>query len=183
MRRVFSPFHTLRSKTVIPLQARRSIDFKRVVRAPAQRDVSSFEPAGRGVEINRLHIFQVWRRCLQKRQVHIMFISKAFHDFQGTAPPRFQPAFAINHQGQFSQRQAVHGGYRKCSYSGLEGHIQHRSSKVKTVRIRPVQQQHQRASLSAAVHQLQHSDIVGIVPQPHILDVHYQDIYLCQFFF
>ena len=68
--------------------------------------------------------------------------------------------------------------YRETSYAGLESRFEDRSVYIESVGIGPVKDDHLLAVTGASLHEPGHCDVVGVIPQPHILNINEKDIKL-----
>ena len=70
------------------------------------------------------------------------------------------------------------GSDRKPADTRLELHVQNRAIDIESVRVRSVKNDDLFSVTGAGLHQMMHGNIIGIVPQAHILNVNNQDIEL-----
>ena len=70
------------------------------------------------------------------------------------------------------------GSDRKPADTRLELHVQNRAIDIESVRVRSVKNDDLFTVTGAGLHQMMHGNIIGIVPQAHILNVNNQDIEL-----
>ena len=86
------------------------------------------------------------------------------------------PALALSHEGQFAQRETVHHGDGQRTHTAVQAVFQDGAIGIVTRRIGAVEHHHLPARLSAAVHQPQHTDIIGVEAQSYILYVNHQHV-------
>ena len=107
-----------------------------------------------------------------------MGVIPARDDFQVAFQAIFQPAFAIYHKGEFAEGHPVHSADRERADSGFVFHVEDRPVHVEAVWIWPVQYDNFLTVPGAGVHQMEHRDVIGVISQADILDVHQQHVEL-----
>ena len=100
-----------------------------------------------------------------------MGVTKARHYLQVAMQSTLKPAFPIDHQGKFPQGHSMDRRDRKPADTGTIIQVKDRAIHIEPVRIRTVQYDNLLAMSGARFHQMMHSDIVGVIPQPDILDI------------
>ena len=122
----------------------------------------SLEEAGRGIEVDGLHIGQVRAWGNREYIEGLVCVVLAGDDGEvGHARGR-KPSFAIDHPGQFAERHAMHNGDRQGAYARFILHVEYRTIHVVAVRVGTVEHEHPPAVLCAGIHQAIHGDVVGV---------------------
>ena len=87
-----------------------------------------------------------------------------------------QPAFAVDHAGQFAERHAVHDRNRVHADERAMLRFEHRAVHIESVRIGTVQYDQLLAVRRAGFHQVVHRREIGVIAQADILDVEQQHV-------
>ena len=87
-----------------------------------------------------------------------------------------QPALTVDHLRKLAKRHAVDDRDRKHPDTGPVLVLQDRAVHIEPVGVGPVQDQDLLPLLRAGLHKIVHRDVVGVVPEPHVLNVHYEDV-------
>ena len=158
------------------IQVRMAEDFESEVRASCRSRHRALEIAGRGVEVDGFHVLEIRGRRQDEAVAHPSGVVPARNDFQLAFQVAVDPAFSVDHQGKFPEGHAVDGADRQPAYSRLVFHVEDGPVHIEPVRIRAVQNYHFLAVSGTGLHQMVHRDVVGVVPQTDILDVHKEDV-------
>ena len=137
----------------------------------------SLEVAGRGIEIDSLHIAQVGRRSNRQLILGLVGVVLATNNRQLALATIGQPTLAVSHHCNLAQRHTVNNRNRSPAHTRLVAfHIEDRTINVETIGIGTIQHDHMLTLLGASLHQSEHSYIIGVETQTYVLNVDNQHV-------
>ena len=158
------------------LHGRMAVNLKGPGRSASGRHLGAFEEAGGGVQVDGPHVLEVRGRRQDQGAPGPVGVVPAGNDGQVAPEAVFQPAFAVHHPGQLSQCHTMDHGDGQAADTGFVLHVQDGPVHVKPVGIRAVQDHDLFAIDRTGIQQMLHGNIIGIVPQAYVLDIHHQHI-------